>query len=432
MKRARAVHVVAAVAALALLVTAAVEVVPPVLGFLFPSVSLDGLTWRKVAFPTPAYALFSVVAGGPGFVAAGDQGVWTSADGSSWSRVPDDDQPSGAFAGAFVTTLTAARGRLFAAGNDAYGHPRVWASSDGIHWKGTTLPQAGQHAARVHSIAAGPGGLVAVGGEYSDDTPPMLWQSPDGRRWQLVDLAAQGALAGDDFDFDRVTAGPRGYVALLGVPPVYVTYGTPSRMLVSADGLRWTRVAPGAEPAPPANGAHLVNHGPAFVSPGVVTSLTVDRGRLLAAGLEAVQPGGSLEPPERWVTPVLWQSDDGTTWSPTARLPVPSPPRWTVPVRQLFADVEDVVRVGDVLWAAGSISTCATGCGLDDTRAVLWASRDGGLHWSALGDPRRMFDSGCLHDCLPVAGISSLAVHDRVVVAAGGDFNGAVWRGAPG
>jgi hypothetical protein len=428
----RVLVVVPVIAVLVILLTAAVQLVPPIVGFLFPSGSLDGLTWRKVAIPIPSDSLFAVVAGGPGFVAAGQQDVWTSADGSHWSALPDDDRTSGTLAGAFVDTLTVAHGRLFAGGSDAYGHPRVWASSDGIHWNGTSLAQAGQPTARVRSIAAGPGGLVAVGGEYSDNTPPMLWHSPDGAHWQLVDLAAQGALAGDDRDFDRIAASPTGYVALLGVPLAYDTYGTPSRMLVSADGLRWTRVAPGAGPAPPLNGGHLVNTGPEFASPGVVTSLTLDRKRLLAAGLQAIPPTGSLEPVEHWVTPVLWESVDGTRWTPTAP-PPPQSPSWTVPARQLFGAVDDVVRVGDVLWAAGTISTCASYCSPQGpTRAVLWASRDDGRHWSALASPRGMLDSRCSRECAPGAGISSLAVHDGVVVAAGDDFNGALWRGTPG
>ena len=374
-------------------------------------------------------AALAVVAGGPGFVAAGSREVWTSTDGSQWSAVPDDDPTSGAFAGAFVDTLTVAHGRLYAGGNDQYGRARVWTSADGIRWRAVGLPQPGQSPFRVMSIAAGPGGLVAVGYNFRDITQPMLWHSSDGGHWQFVDLAGQAALAGDDTMFNQVTAGPKGYVALLGVPLGYGTYGAPSRMLVSTDGMRWTRVAPSARPAPSVDGDHLVNTGPAFASPGAVTSLALDGNRLLAAGLEAIPPTGSLEPLERWITPVLWQSDDGGRWS--AVTPPPSPgSTWTAPARQLFAAVDDVVRVGDVLWAAGTISTCASTCSpRGATRAVIWASRDGGRRWSALPDPHGMFDSRCSDDCVSVAGISSLAVRDGVVVAAGGDFNGAVWRG---
>jgi hypothetical protein len=61
--------------------------------------SPDGITWSQVASGTFRYntdELRGVIAGGPGFVAFGEDvgllhaAIWTSPDGYTWTRVPDD------------------------------------------------------------------------------------------------------------------------------------------------------------------------------------------------------------------------------------------------------------------------------------------------------------------------------------------------------
>ena len=136
----RALIAVSAIAVLVLLVTAGTKLIPPLVRALSPSVTMDGLTWRKVHFSTPSYTLRTVVAGGPGFVAAGSNEVWTSVDGDSWSRVPDEPT-SGVFFNAYIDTLTVAHGRLYAGGDGRCGGACVWVSADGVHWKERALPQ---------------------------------------------------------------------------------------------------------------------------------------------------------------------------------------------------------------------------------------------------------------------------------------------------
>src|SRR5206468_102843 len=79
--------------------------------------SSDGLSWQRQAVPTVgpsgvAERMTTVVATDSGFVAGGSSGpeladrhaaFWTSADGQTWSAVPDDP---GAFANAEVRQIT--------------------------------------------------------------------------------------------------------------------------------------------------------------------------------------------------------------------------------------------------------------------------------------------------------------------------------------
>ena len=68
-------------------------------------ISPDGMTWTRVSNAGAALGgsgdqtMFSVAAGGPGMVAVGfdysgggaDAAVWTSPDGTTWTRVPPDE-----------------------------------------------------------------------------------------------------------------------------------------------------------------------------------------------------------------------------------------------------------------------------------------------------------------------------------------------------
>lgn len=55
--------------------------------------SPDGITWTRVPDDeTVRGSMTGVIVGGPGLVAVGAGGkVWTSVDGITWSRVPNDD-----------------------------------------------------------------------------------------------------------------------------------------------------------------------------------------------------------------------------------------------------------------------------------------------------------------------------------------------------
>ena len=80
----------------------------------------------------------SVTVGGPGLVAVGwdgpNEAVWTSPDGISWSRVPDDAVFSGA-GNQEMSSVTVGAPGLVAVGSDQSGGDAdvpVWTSPDGI------------------------------------------------------------------------------------------------------------------------------------------------------------------------------------------------------------------------------------------------------------------------------------------------------------
>jgi hypothetical protein len=114
-------------------------------------VSPDGSSWTRApldealfddAFPTPSR--HAVVAGGPGWIAVGGTttgepfdwnggpAAWTSVDGITWTRVPDD-----AFVGGpdeRLVAVTATPSRLVAVGEGS----SLWVSTDGVTW--TNIP----------------------------------------------------------------------------------------------------------------------------------------------------------------------------------------------------------------------------------------------------------------------------------------------------
>ena len=81
--------------------------------------SPDGITWSRVPHDETVFggesnqSMEEVVAGGPGLVVVGwnqvgdnvDAAVWTSADGTSWTRVPHDEAILGGEGGQKMTSL---------------------------------------------------------------------------------------------------------------------------------------------------------------------------------------------------------------------------------------------------------------------------------------------------------------------------------------
>jgi hypothetical protein len=159
----------------------------------------DGSSWQRV--PNQASfgraAMTGVTRGGPGYVAVGlatGRGVvWTSTDGEAWSRVADEPvfhAPSG-FAqttGAQMTGVAAAGGTIVAVGDvftqDVGGTALAWWSTDGRLWsrgKGQRF-LGGQ----LFSVAAVPGGFLAVGPSGAPSCVSGMWSSPDGRAWLCI------------------------------------------------------------------------------------------------------------------------------------------------------------------------------------------------------------------------------------------------------
>jgi len=168
--------------------------------------SPDGLTWSRVphdeaVFGGPgAQRMVDVAVGGPGLVAVGsvtetldgfyelsDAAVWTSLDGFTWSRVPDDEavfSTSGALGDKdeAMLSVTAGGPGVVAVGFDSVDDcgwdSAVWTSPDGLTW--SRVPDERNCVPfgpydRMLSVTVGPSGLVAVGEEHSPGGAAAVW-----------------------------------------------------------------------------------------------------------------------------------------------------------------------------------------------------------------------------------------------------------------
>jgi hypothetical protein len=212
--------------------------------------STDGRHWtrdRSPAFSATPLRLTAIAPWEGGFVAVGYQGseffsadaaFWTSPDGVSWTRVPDDAD----FHDARAWSVTAGGPGLVAVGQagpaDAPGPIVVWTSVDGLHWSriGDT-PDF--HGARVHGVANVPSiGLVAVGDTLAGDFG-VIWTSTDGRAWRRVPSGPELGRSGVQVRAYAVAAVGSGAIAV-GTITEGIQYGR-AIVWTSRDGATWTR-----------------------------------------------------------------------------------------------------------------------------------------------------------------------------------------------
>ncbi len=191
-------------------------------------------TWARAPLASDGYSpagaagshrVLAVTAAGPGFVAVGSAGTvpaaWTSRNGSAWrfSAVP---LPAGT-AGAALTNVTAAGGRVLAAGYawragqaPASGRPFTAVSADGGRtWRDSVLPAPPRPTVVTALTTAGHGfvvagraGRVTVGQAGQQAGQVMLvWWSADGLTWR--DGVPAGGGPGRAFvpQLNAVTAG---------------------------------------------------------------------------------------------------------------------------------------------------------------------------------------------------------------------------------
>jgi hypothetical protein len=260
-------------------------------------VSPDGHIWQVSAPKALAHAdVYSLLAADGLVVATGQDTTngfaaasWASHDGLSWTRSTGD-------LGCGVMSQVARLGSEFVAfGNKTPDAPEVdvppgvceWVSPDGIAWQPVALPDKTFPAsAGISSIAAGAGGLVAVGSVAGPtQSAAAAWSSPDGRAWTRL---ATGIPAGW-ISLDVVLPGGPGYVAL-------GTDGSGNSVLAtSADGLAWT-------PTPvPEQG--VLEGGPSIASG--------------SAGVVLAGFSTNGDP----TTTMVWSSTDAVQWQPA-----PAPP----------------------------------------------------------------------------------------------------------
>lgn len=250
--------------------------------------SADGLRW-EVATEVPENdeaTMYAVSRGNArvGLVAVGSTphgpshrgAIWTSADGSSWSRVPDATM----FAQASIEDVVVFRDRLYAVGfvsTTTVGvspNAAVWSSDDGRTW--TAVPRIdGAAGSQMTAVVAGPRVLVAVGSSAAP-RGQAAWTSTDGVTWTRAPHAE--ALAPD--------IAPGGMRDIIVVDDLFVAVGAtggPNDAMIwtSPDGTTWTRATLAASQRT-----------------GSIIAVATSGTRIAAVGAS-----GEVGPPMAWISP---------------------------------------------------------------------------------------------------------------------------------
>ncbi len=290
--------------------------------------SVDGATWSRALGDDGASGtgysrwMRAVVVGGPGLVAVGgersisvdpsgvpidddsddDAAVWTSVDGSVWTRVPHNED---VFGSARLWTVVAGGPGLVAVGDDLQqdaagerGSVGVWTSKDGLSWSRVTVDDSVFAAATVENVVAGGPGLVAVGhtgsewdyveGFPDDDWDAAVWVSPDGMSWSRVVHDESVFGGGGQVAMFDVTVGGPGLVAVGGG-------NQGAAVWTSRDGLLWERVP---------------HDESIFGRRAILPWITDAMFSVATGGQDLVAVGYGDDP--------LWASNDGVTWKRVA------------------------------------------------------------------------------------------------------------------
>jgi hypothetical protein len=212
--------------------------------------SASGDAWSSATVTPPAISgqarMAAVVAWRGGYVAGGDVEptpgehhavLWTSPDGTAWTPLPDQ----AAFGGGSVASLAASPARLVAVGSvlDALGSTRAaaWWSTDGRSWTAAPVDTSFAHA-RMNGVTVGGPGFVAVG-SADDGGSAVVWTSIDGERWTRARDGTGFVGGGLRISMASVAAGPGGLVAVGSRDDA--SNGSPT-VWVSPDGIAWRRV----------------------------------------------------------------------------------------------------------------------------------------------------------------------------------------------
>jgi len=171
----------------------------------------------KHILPMTSATMLDVTAGGPGLVAvggvyrgvpgAGTSAAWTSADGITWSLATDqiEGSMSAVVAGGpgLVAVGSAVETPTPTPGSAEIVMAAVWTSIDGTNW--TRVPSqpevlGGPGYQAMYAVTTGGPGLVAVGDSGLDIT---AWTSVDGITWSVADTIV-GTGNGNGNSIERV------------------------------------------------------------------------------------------------------------------------------------------------------------------------------------------------------------------------------------
>ena len=158
-----------------------------------------GRSWQRAGEDLPASFLWSVVEGGPGFVAAGwrrnpepSVAVWTSTDGSTWERAADPEAFEGFEATDLVRTESGSLAMVGGAIDGSGG--QAWTSTDGTDWQLAEV-DGGLDGGYMRSLTDTPYGLIGVG---TTGSSAAAWISTDnGATWApLIDPIPEAYFGG--------------------------------------------------------------------------------------------------------------------------------------------------------------------------------------------------------------------------------------------
>lgn len=201
--------------------------------------STDGITWTQVGLKAPLFdnAHIAGLVGTPsGLVAVGTMGdpvctgegegmtcgpipvmIWTSPNGTDWSRVADLTM----FKDATIQSIAFGLLGLVAVGDTGFNEPAIWVSATGSTWQRTALPADVFADAHLSGISATATGFV-MGGSIGG-TPPApggVQLAPtgvaaawwfDGRNWHKATVNRTGGLGND---LGGISVGEKGMVAI--------------------------------------------------------------------------------------------------------------------------------------------------------------------------------------------------------------------------
>jgi hypothetical protein len=242
--------------------------------------SPDGTAWELATEFPVGDTMYTMTAGGPGFVVAGESddggAVWTSTDGREWQSVTDSSLDK-----AVISQLVATNSGLvgFGSRSNNSDDDGIWTSSDGVEWLAATNESGLAVAEGLQAVASYDGRAIAFVSE-GDEQPPTVWETTGRAEWTRT-----GVLP-DMGTVERVAGGARGWVAL-----------GENRAWTSADGTTWSDGVPG---------------------PDVSADVIVDDAGYVAVGSVGSLPGETCGD-QRPFAGHTWTSSDGSTW---AQMPV--------------------------------------------------------------------------------------------------------------
>jgi hypothetical protein len=327
--------------------------------------SSDGINWHPVSSARPAFAgagdhvITGLAALGTGLVAVGGARTgthwtpasWISPNGASWSQpsvsfaLGDRSRPAAAdgtvrglnavATGEHSATLTAVGG-----GPNA---PRLWTSTDGVHWTEIALPAAAARSADWRPALVAVGSDTTVVADADPGQPHLLvrhrtgWLEPSRDPAMFGAVQAMARPAG-------LASSPTGLLLAVQVDHAAQTIGPSSEsveFLSSVDGTTWTPLSTGRT-----------------FAAGQVAGLTAIPGGFLAVGWTQI---GSRRRASIWI------SRDGRSWGPGLPLDA-RPTAGTDQATGVCVDGPVMAVVGSVDQPGGAV-------------ARAWVSRDG-RHWA--------------------------------------------------